>query len=90
MERKEYIGRAVAGSDVAQEELFITTKVWFKIMNIPGFSRRIDAEVADRLPGSCVCTGRSAILMPPGENWKSCMQRVESVLSAYRIIPPTD
>ena len=27
---EEYIGRAVAGSDVAREELFITTKVWFK------------------------------------------------------------
>ena len=27
---EEYIGRAVAGSDVAREELFITKKVWFK------------------------------------------------------------
>ena len=27
---EEYIGRAVAGSDVAREGLFITTKVWFK------------------------------------------------------------
>ena len=76
---EEYIGRAVAGSDVAREELFITTKVWFKNYEHPRASveesmRKLQTDYLDLV-----------LLHWPFGNTYAAWRKLEELYAAGRI-----